>query len=105
MGNCFICGRPIYTRGRNVPLYCHEHRAYVEEDNKLIETAPKELLFGLIAGIFLRAKDDYIYNTDGAGKDAEIFFKSEWAQELSAEGFNVESLLEILDKERADELE
>lgn len=102
---CLICGKTIYSRSREMPAYCEKHRAYADKDSKCLETAPKELLFSLIAGIFLRARDDYIYNTDGRRKDAEIFLRSEWAQELSQCGFNVEKLLGLLDGEIADELE
>lgn len=102
---CFICGKTIYSRGREMPAYCEKHRAYADKDSKCLETAPKELLFSLIAGIFLRAREDYIYNTDGRRKDAEIFLRSEWAQELSQCGFDVEKLMDLLDREKADELE
>ena len=102
---CFICGKPIYSRGRDVPVYCEEHRAYSERDSQLLERAPRELLFSLVSAIFLRAREDYIFNTDGKRNDAEVFLRSAWAQELSLQGFDVETLMEQLNEEIRNESE
>jgi len=92
---CLICGKPIYSKTMaETPIYCYEHRAYAKADDKIIEEAPMELLFVLIAEIFQRAKDDYINNTDGQRSDAEVFMRGSWAQELSYEGFDAEAVLE-----------
>lgn len=91
---CYICGKPVYSHTAETPIYCDEHRAYTDMDTKIIEEAPAELLFLLIAGIFLRARDDYIYNTDNKGSDAEVFFRGNWAQELSIRGFDAEKVLQ-----------
>lgn len=105
-GECFICGRPVYKKGEgDTPIYCKDHKDYALRDSETINHAPKETLFGLIAGIFLRAREDYLYNTDGKGRDAEMFLKGEWAQFLSGDGFNVEQLFETLDRMREDESE
>lgn len=99
---CFICGSPIYSHGRATPLYCEKHRAHADIDNKIIKEAPYELMFELMAGIFARARDDYLYNADNQRSRAESFLKSEWAQELSVEGFDADTLLEQLDEEMLD---
>lgn len=92
---CLVCHKDIpYPM-----IYCEEHRQCVEEDDKIIREAPQELLFSLIAGIFLRAREDYIFNTDGQRSDAEVFLRNEWAQELSLSGFDPDKLIEIMDEE------
>ena len=103
---CIICGKTIYRKGNDdVPIYCDEHRAYAKTDSDVIQQAPKELLFGLVAGIFLRAREDYVYNAEGQRQDAEMFLRSQWAQDLSGDGFNVESLFALLDREKDNEPE
>ena len=102
-GKCFICGKPVYAHSKDVPIYCYEHREYRERDKKIFEEAPQELLFSLIAGIFLRAREDYLTNADNQRSDAEVFFKGMWAQNLSLEGFDAMKLLEMLNEEIADE--
>ena len=102
-GVCYICGKPVYAHSNNVPIYCYEHRAYAERDQKILDEAPKELLFSLIAGIFLRAREDYVTNANNQRSDAEVFFKGAWAQNLSVDGFDVGKLFEILDEEMANE--
>ena len=99
MSTCFICGKPVYAHGRNVPLYCKDHRAKAKEDDALFENAPKELLFSLIAGIFLRAREDYLTNADGQRSDAEVFLRGVWAQTLSLGGFDADRLLQMLNEE------
>ena len=96
---CYICGKPVYSHSIETPIYCDEHRAHVKDDDKTIAEAPAELLFLLIAGIFLRARDDYIYNTDNKAYDAEVFLRGDWAQELSIKGFDAEKVLQNYDEE------
>lgn len=95
---CFICGAPIYSNGNDVAIYCEEHREYAERDAKLLREAPTAVLFGLIASIFLRARDDYLFDTDGKRQDAEEFFRSTWAKELSMWEFDADEALRILDE-------
>lgn len=95
---CLICGKPV----GKTKAYCKEHNEYAEHDNKIIEDAPFEVLFCLIEGIFERARDDYIYDTDGERSDAEWFFRSEWAQELSLSKFDPEAVLKQMDEEITD---
>lgn len=96
---CLICGRDIPNKSL---AYCDEHRIYADYDNKLIDEAPLELLFALIAGIFIRARIDYIFDTDKQKEDAEEFFRSEWAQELSLSHFDPEDVLKQMDEEIED---
>ena len=96
---CYICGRPIYSSGNDISLYCLEHKAYAKDDDAVLNNMPNELLLCLIAGIFERARDDYLSNARGARKDAKKFFKSDWAQMLTLEGFDPEELLGQLDAE------
>lgn len=93
---CLICGKPVPSKYR---AYCDEHRAYARADDKAIEEAPFELLFALIAGIFERAREDYLTDADGKKSDAEWFFRSEWAQELSLSAFDPDEVLIQMDKE------
>ena len=102
-GACFICGKPVYAHSNNVPIYCYEHRANVEQDQRILDEAPKELVFSLIAGIFLRAREDYLTNADNQRNDAEVFLKGVWAQNLSLNGFDAVKLLEMLDEKIANE--
>lgn len=95
---CFICGAPIYSHGTDTPIYCKEHKAYAEQDNDALNDIPYEILFTLITGIFLRARDDYIYNADNQRSDAEVFLKGNWAQELSVHGFDTSKLFETLNE-------
>lgn len=92
---CLICGKPtgVYR------IYCEEHRAHAEADDKIIEEAPMEVLFSLIAGIFMRAKLDYMHGEYGDKCDAEVFLRSEWAQELSLSHFDADELITQLDEE------
>lgn len=99
---CYICGAPTYSHGTDTPIYCEKHRAYARQDSEALENAPYELLFSLIAGIFLRAREDYIYNSDNQRKDAEVFFQGDWAQELSLQGFDAKKALEVLNEEIKD---
>lgn len=98
--NCIICGKPVKAEH----LYCDEHRACADADDKIIQDAPMELLFSLIAGIFMRARADYEMNVNGQKKDAEVFFRSEWAQILSVAGFDPDKALKAMDEEVADGL-
>lgn len=99
---CIICGEPIYSHGKATPIYCEKHRAHADLDDKIIKEAPLELLFMLTAGIFARARDDYIFNADNQRKSAELFLRSDWAQELSVKGFDVDKIFELLDEEMLD---
>ena len=100
---CYICGRPTYSNGNDVSLYCYMHKTYASKDNLALSNIPNELLLCLVAGIFERARDDYINNTDGAKEDARKFFKSEWAQTLAIEGFDPEELMAMMDEETENE--
>lgn len=101
---CYICGAPVYSRNNETPIYCEKHRYQTELDSRIVQEAPMELLFALIEGIFQRAREDYIFNTDGEHDDAEKFFNSQWAQSLSLNGFDADALLDILDEEIMDGL-
>lgn len=98
-GRCLVCGKPIYSHGSEVPIYCLEHRAHLKKDDEVFEKMPRELLFSLIAGIFLRAREDYVTNADNQGSDAEVFLRSEWAQQLSLSSFDADAVIEQMDKE------
>lgn len=102
---CFICGKPVYSYSGEAPIYCYEHRAQANADSEVFQNAPIELLYTLIAAIFLRAREDYITNSDGMKKDAEIFLRGNWAQELSIEGFDAQKILDMLDGEEWNESE
>lgn len=100
IGRCIICGREIRSSDyRDVPIYCKEHRAYADKDDEILQNAPMELLFSLIAGIFIRARTDYITNDDGQRSDAEVFLRSVWAQDLSLSVFDADELLERMDED------
>lgn len=97
---CIICGKETQSDDyREVHIYCDEHREYAERDREIIRTTPLEYLYGLIAGIFFRARLDYMTDADGKRADAEAFFRSDWAQDLSLSKFDVEELLDRLDEE------
>ena len=101
---CIMCGKPVYSKERDVSIYCEDHRYQFAKDSEIIQNAPMELLFGLIAGIFERARDDYLYSEDENKRDAEEFFRSLWAQELTMSEFDVDKYLKRLD-DAIDELE
>ena len=102
---CFVCGKTVYGHGRDVPLYCEEHRAHAKHDDEVFNKAPKELLFSLVAGIFLRAREDYLTNTEGQRSDAAVFLKGQWAQSLSVDGYDADALMRLLDEELYDGFE
>lgn len=105
IGQCIICGKETKSPDyRNVPIYCEEHRAYADRDNEILETAPRELLFSLIRGIFIRARIDYMTNADNMKVDAEIFFRSLWAQDLSLSEFDATEVLKQMDEDIEDGL-
>lgn len=99
ISRCVICGKPIEHRNRGRYAYCLEHRAYARRDEKILDEMPTELLFALIAGIFTRARIDYLTNADGKKNDAEWFFRSEWAQELSLSQFDPDKVLKLMDED------
>lgn len=106
IGRCMVCGRATYSPDyRDVPIYCTKHREYAERDNEMIRTVPLEYMYALIAGIFFRARIDYMTNADGMGADAERFFRSDWAQDLSLSKFDVNEVLKTLDEEAEYELD
>ncbi len=96
---CIVCGKPIYSFKTETPIYCYEHRKEAEQDMKIIDEAPKELLFCLIQGIFERAREDYLSDIDGQRGDAEVFLRSPWAQTLSLSSFDAEDLIDSLNEE------
>lgn len=96
---CFICGKPVYSHGTETPIYCKDHRAHADKDNEAIQNAPYELLFLMVAEIFLRAKEDYLFGSKEIRADAMDFLKGEWAQELSVDGFDVKEIFESMDTE------
>lgn len=100
---CFVCGRPVYSHGIETSIYCKEHKHYADKDNAVFDDVPPELLYPLISGIFIRAREDYIFNADGKRSDAEVFLRSQWAQDLSVAGFNVDEVFATLEMEMADE--
>ena len=95
---CLICGKPIYSIGNNMEIYCEDHKAYASLDNKLLDNMPFELMMSIIASIFIRARDDYLFNTDGKRKDAEKFFRSEWARELTLWNLDADETIKILNE-------
>ena len=104
-GRCIICGKETISPDyRDVPIYCEEHRAYADKDDEILKTAPKELLFFLIRGIFIRARIDYMTNADGMKTDAEVFFRSLWAQDLSLSEFDATEVLKQMDEDIEDGL-
>ena len=102
---CIICGKPTYAYKQEAPIYCFEHRAHSERDRRLIEEMPLELLFCLIQGIFERARIDYLTNEENQRKDAEIFFRGQWAQILSLSEFDPDKVIEYMDEEILNEFE
>lgn len=96
---CIICGKPVYSREGDAPIYCEEHSYVSKADSEIISNAPMELMFGLIAGIFERARQDYIFNAEGNKKDAETFFRGRWAQDLSMSKFDADECLKRMDEE------
>lgn len=95
---CFVCGKPVYSNGNDIAIYCEEHKDYAKLDDKLLREAPIEVLFELIAGIFTRARDDYLLDVDGKRKDAEEFFRSNWAKELSMWSFDADATIKVLNE-------
>lgn len=95
---CFVCGKPVYSNTNDLAIYCEDHKWYSEIDEKILDEAPMELLFGLIASIFSRARDDYLFDVDGNKKDAEAFLRSEWASELSLWNIDADEVIRILDE-------
>lgn len=105
-GQCIICGRETYSNDyRDIRIYCDEHREYAKHDSEIIQTTPLEYFYPLIAGIFFRARIDYMTNADGKRADAERFFRSDWAQDLSLSKFDVNEVLKTLDEEAEHELD
>ena len=98
-GQCLICGKPVYSRQGDTPIYCYEHREQSIRDEQILDEAPKELLFCLIQGIFERAREDYLTNIDNQASDAEVFLRSEWAQLLSLSEFDAEEVIKRMDEE------
>lgn len=101
--NCIICGKPVYAHNNDAPIYCYEHRNERMRDQQILDEAPKELLFCLIQGIFERAREDYMTNTEGQKSDAEVFFRGEWAQILSMSEFDADELIKQMDEEISNE--
>lgn len=56
-------------------------------------------MFLLIEAVFMRARTDYMFNIDGKSRDAELFFRSAWAQTLSLSMFDPDDVLKQMDKE------
>lgn len=96
---CAICGSPLGEKGQFDRVYCDEHKAYAKVDDKILDEIPLELLFSLIAGIFERARIDYLTDADGKRSDAEVFFRSLWAQDLSLSQFDPDMVLKLMDEE------
>jgi hypothetical protein len=99
MSRCVICGKEIGHKGRGVYAYCDEHRAYAKYDDKILDEMPYELMFSLIAGIFAKAREDYLTDADGKRRDAEAFFRGDWAQMLSLSAFDSDAVLSEMDEE------
>ena len=93
---CMICGKPV---GKE-QLYCAEHKAYAEADDKILQEAPMELLFSLIAGIFIRARADYEMDIKDQKDDAVRFLRSDWAQMLSLSHFDPDEAIKAMDEEK-----
>lgn len=98
ISRCVICGKKISRKNRSY-AYCEEHRASAKADDKILDEMPYELMFALIAGIFERAREDYMTDSDGKRTDAEVFFKGDWAQTLSLSAFDPEAVLSEMDEE------
>lgn len=98
--NCFICGQEVEDTGR---IYCREHRELgAKRDKYIIDNAPMEMLMLIMRAIFSRARIDYLLDTDGMRADAERFFRSEWAQDLSLSHFDPDKVIGMMDEEIAD---
>lgn len=93
---CIVCGKQLSDP---YFAYCSEHRHLAYKDDKILQEAPMELLFSLIASIFVRARIDYMLDTEGQKSDAEVFFRSPWAQSLSLSQFDPEKVLKEMDEE------
>lgn len=92
---CLVCGKPIKPN----EVYCDEHKEYADRDNKTLDNIPLELLFPLIEAIFVRARTDYIFNSEGQRESAERFFRSDWAQTLSLSQFEPDDVIDGMDEE------
>ena len=100
---CCICGVPIESEGRDTPIYCEEHRHYARQDDLILQNISLNDTFGICAAILQRARDDYIYDADGQRSDAEVFFRSNWAQIITNGALNAEYVIAELNR-RIDEL-
>lgn len=96
---CIICGKPVYAYKGETPIYCYEHRAQSDRDNKILDEAPRELLFCLIQAIFERARDDYLTDAEGQRSDAEVFLRGEWARILAMSDFDADEVIQLMDEE------
>lgn len=67
--------------------------------DEILDEMPLELFFALVRGIFVRARVDYLYDSDGARRDAEVFFRSSWAQKLSLSAFDPDQVIKQMNEE------
>lgn len=95
---CYICGEEIKYRSRNAPIYCPRHRSEAKRDSQIIKHINLEKTFEIVAAILHRAKEDYITNDDNQRSDAEVFFKSNWAQIMTNGALVPELVFEELDR-------
>lgn len=98
LSRCCVCGREIGSPGRESPVYCREHRHYARRDDMILQNISLEDTFRIVTAILIRARDDYILNADGQRSDAEVFFKSNWAQIMTNGELNAELTLRELDR-------
>lgn len=98
IGECLICGEPIFVHGRETPIYCRKHRSHAQHDSEILQNITIEETFRIATAILIRARDDYILNADNQRSDAEVFFRSNWAQIITNGELNADELLKELDR-------
>ena len=95
---CYICGAPINSAGRDTPIYCNKHMGYAKRDAKVLQDISLDATFALTRAILQRARDDYILNVDNQQSDARVFFRSNWAQVLTNGELDPDRVLAELDR-------
>lgn len=95
---CLICGAPTFEKGRDAPAYCPKHRAYAKADRIILRNIDLDATFRICYAILQRAKDDYVFNSDNQRSDAEVFFKSNWAQIITNGELDPDAVIKELDR-------
>lgn len=94
---CFICGESI-SYGRDAPAYCERHKDHAKQDDRAIQNMDFDATIRIVCAIFERAREDYIFNIEGQRSDAEVFFRSNWAQVLTNGALHPEAVIRELDR-------